>query len=603
MSLPEVDEEARALAVRRTVVVFLTLASLTGLGLAMGRVMAANGWSPPAILFLTLFLLSLPWTLLGFWNSVLGFVILRLVRDPVAFTNPALRATPEDSPIVASTAVCVAVRHEDVPTVFARLETMIQGILASGWATQFAFHVLSDSARPEVARAEEEAFAVLRARYCEPGFVNYRRREANIGFKAGNLHEFAERAIGRYDHMIVLDADSLMSAAAMLRLVRAMQANPRLGILQSLVVGHPSESAFTRIFQFGMRQSMRTQTVGSAWWQGPAGPYWGHNAIIRLQPFVAHCRLPVLAGKPPLGGHVLSHDQVEAAMMRAAGWDVRVIPDERESWEENPPSLPDFIKRDLRWCQGNMQYVKLFGLALKPMGRFQLINAIAMYLGAPFGVAMLAAGLAMAFWKGAQGPFPAHLAFELYFVMMAVGFAPRILGALDILLKGEARLYGGAARLIIGSLIDTLFSILLGPIMMVAQARFVVGLLFGKRVIWEAQNREGRQISYGEALKGLWPQLVFGAFLAAALVWIAPGALAWAAPTILPAVLAIPFARLSAGAVLGRFMARHGICAIPDEYARSATLARLAELRGADIAAPEEPVELAADTALVEGAE
>src|SRR5260221_7232165 len=197
--------------------------------------------------------------------------------------------------------------------------------------------------------------------------------------------------------MLVLAADSLMWGAAFLRLVRAMQANPTLGILQTLVVGQPADSAFARIFQFGMRHGMRTHTTGIAWWQGSSGPYWGHNAIVRLEPFVAHCRLPTLSGRPPLGGPVLSHDQVEAALMRAAGYEVRGIADEFESWEENPPSLPDFIKRDLRWRQGNMQYLRLLcRRGLKPMGRFQLVNAIFMYLGAPFWILMLVAGHASA---------------------------------------------------------------------------------------------------------------------------------------------------------------------------------------------------------------
>lgn len=557
-----------ALSIRRLVMFALNAGSMVALGMAMSRLLAANGWSAVSILFLVLFLAGLPWTLLGFWNSVVGFVILRLVRDPVRFTNPALRVTPADSPITTRTAICLTVRHEQVEAVFARLETLAGAIEASGWADSFAFHVLSDSTRPDIALSEETAFQALAARFPRAGFLFYRRRAQNTGFKAGNLREFAERAGADYDHIITLDADSVMSVGSILRLVRAMQANPRLGILQSLVVGRPSDSAFTRIFQFGMRQSMRTQTVGSAWWQGPAGPYWGHNAIIRLGPFVEHCRLPVLPGKPPLGGPVLSHDQVEAALMRAAGYDVRVIADEYDSWEENPPSLPDFIKRDLRWCQGNMQYLKLFGLALKPMGRFQLVNAVAMYLGAPFGIAMLAAGLGMAFTKG-HSSLPVHLAFVLYFGMLAIGFAPRILGVLDILLRGEARNYGGVSRLLVGSAIDTVFSIILGPIMMVAQALFVVGLIFGRRVIWEAQNRQGREVPFGEAVRGLWPQFLFGAALAGALARLAPSALPWAVPTILPALLAVPFARITAGRALGRFMTRHRLCAIPDEYALS----------------------------------
>jgi len=576
MSKTPADLEDAALARRRWVVFLLNAASLAGLGLVMARVLAPNGWSPPAILFLFLFLAGLPWTLLGFWNSVIGFVIFRLVRDPAAYTNPSIRGLRTDAPIASRTAICLTVRHEEVGPVFERLAAMVEDIVAGGLERHFDFHVLSDSSRPEIAAAEEGAFAALAAGFPRAGFLNYRRRAANTGFKAGNLREFAERARHDYDHMIVLDADSLMSAASILRLVRAMEADPRLGILQTLVVGRPSDSAFTRVFQFGMRQSMRTQTAGTAWWQGPAGPYWGHNAIIRLEPFVEHCHLPVLPGQPPLGGPVLSHDQVEAAMMRGAGWDVRVIADEFESWEENPPSLPDFVKRDLRWCQGNMQYLKLLGMTgLKPMGRFQLVNAIMMYMGAPFGMAMLLAGLGMAFVKG-DAPFPAHLAFMLYFGMMAIGFAPRILGALDILLRGEARAYGGAVRLLAGSLTDTLFSILLGPVMMVAQALFVVGLVFGRRVFWDAQNRNGRSVPVGEAARGLWPQFLVGASLAAALVAVAPGALPWAAPTILPGMLAVPFACLTAGGALGRLMVRLGLCAIPDEHAPAALLRRLA---------------------------
>jgi len=338
------------------------------------------------------------------------------------------------------------------------------------------------------------------------------------------------------------------------------------------VVGRPSDSAFTRVFQFGMRQSMRTQTVGSAWWQGPAGPYWGHNAILRLKPFVEHCRLPKLNGRGPLGGQVLSHDQVEAALMRGAGYDVRVIPDEFESWEENPPSLPDFIKRDLRWCQGNLQYLKLLGLpGLKPMGRFQLVNAIAMYLGAPAGLLMLLAGLSM-IGMPSGGEFPAALAFGLYFIMLGIGFAPRLLGALDVMLRGEARRYGGLVRLIGGAFLDMLFSIFLGPVMMIAQALFVFGLIFGRRVLWEVQNRGERRVPVGEALRGLWPQLSFGAAGAVGLSLCAPGVLPWSLPTLVPCLLAVPFTCLTAGRALSRFSVRFRICAIPDEFAPSPLL-------------------------------
>jgi membrane glycosyltransferase len=571
-----------SLAGRRLLVAGLNAASWVCLALVMARLLGAGGWSWLQGLIMLLFLAGLPWTLMGFWNAVIGFVILRLARDPAGYTNPCLRATPPDSPIAALTAICLAVRHEDVGLVFARLETMIESIEATPWADRFCFHVLSDSSRPEIVAKEEQAFAGLRARHPRAGFLHYRRRPANSGFKAGNLREFALRGRREFDYMIVLDADSLMSAAAMIRLVRVMQANPRLGILQTLVVGQPSKSAFTRIFQFGMRHGMRTHTVGIAWWQGPGGPYWGHNAIIRLDPFVAYCHLPPLPGRPPLGGPVLSHDQVEAALMQAAGYEVRVIAEEFESWEENPPSLPDFIKRDLRWCQGNLQYLKLVARrGLKPMGRFQLVSAIMMYLGAPLWFLMLAAGIGLALLRtgSAASIFPTNLAFGLYFTMLAIGFAPRFLGVLDILLRpGQWGRYGGVGRLLAGSFTDALFSLLIGPLIMIAQARFVAGLAFGQRIAWDAQKREGQRISVREAWRGLWPQMVFGGLFAGMLAAVAPGALPWAAPTLLASALAIPFTCITAGKTMGRWMVRYRLCAVPDEYDASPVLGRLAAL-------------------------
>ena len=565
--IPTVDlerEEAK-LPLRRTVVLTLNLLSMAGLASAMGAVLGKNGWQPPEIAFMAIYLFGLPWTLLGFWNSVIGFVILRLAKDPVGYTNPALRRTPKDSPIVTRTAVCLCVRNEDVAAAFARLRTMIESVVATGEARHFDFHVLSDTSRPEVAEAEEVMFLALQTRFPFTG-LHYRRRTLNTGYKAGNLEEFARRCRSQYQHMIVLDADSVMSGPAMLRLVRAMQANPELGILQTLVVGRPSESAFTRIFQFGMRHGMRAQTTGSAWWQGSSGPYWGHNAIIRIAPFVDHCTLPPIPGKGPLRGPILSHDQVEAALMRGAGWHVRVIPDEHGSWEENPTNLPDFIKRDLRWCNGNLQYIHLMTMpGLIGMGRFQLVNAIAMYVGAPMNFVMLLAGLSIALTPNPPD-LATSMAFGLYAVALLLGFAPRLLGVLDIVMSGRSRLYGGAPRIVLGCALDWSFSMILGPIMMIAQTVFIANLGFGRRAIWDAQNRDDRSISAREALHGLWPQLTFGLVAITVLGLVMPMAILWAGLTIIPCLAAVPFTCITSARWLGRAMTHARVCAIPDEF-------------------------------------
>ena len=413
------------LGARRALVLALVLGSWAALGLVMAHVIFGKGWGGAGwagAVVMALFLIGLPWTLLAFWNSVIGFVILRATRNPASYTNPALRATEPLAPIMSRTAICIAIRHEDVDRVAGRLAIMRASLAKTGAESLFAFHILSDSNRPEIVAAELAAFGN------QPG-VTYRRRPANTGFKAGNLRDFACRALGEVEFMLALDADSLMSGPAILRLVQVMEANPRLGILQTLVTGLPATSAFARIFQFGMRHGMRTHTTGIAWWQGSSGPYWGHNALIRIAPFVAHCDLLVLPGRSPLAGPVLSHDQVEAALMRAAGWEVRVIADECGSWEENPPRLPDFIRRDLRWAQGNLQYLRLLGRpGLRPMGRFQLCNAVAMYLGAPASLLMLAVGLLRGLAGDQAAQLPQNLAFVLYFGFLLIGFAPRLLG-------------------------------------------------------------------------------------------------------------------------------------------------------------------------------
>ena len=355
-------------------VLALNLATVGAITGAMGVVLGTSGWTIPEVGMLIAFSVTLPWLSLGFWNGLIGFTIARFASDPAAYVTPAWRDARRPAPTVVRTALTMAIRNEDPEKALSRLEAMQRDLDGAGVTERFAFHVLSDSSDPRTCEKEEQLVNSWKARASIPSRIHYRRRNQNTGFKAGNIHDFCLRYGDRYDLFIPLDADSLMSAEAILRLVRCMQAHPEIGILQGLVVGAPTDSLFARVFQFGMRHGMRSYTLGSAWWQGDCGPYWGHNAVIRMKPFRDHCRVPVIRGKPPLGGPVLSHDQVEAVLMRRAGYEVRVVAEDDESFEENPPSLLDFIKRDLRWCQGNMQYIKLLGMpGLHVIGRVQLL--------------------------------------------------------------------------------------------------------------------------------------------------------------------------------------------------------------------------------------
>ena len=354
---------------------------------------AVPPYSAGAISFLVLFTVTLPWSVVGFWNAAIGFLIMRFCRDPAAAVNPLAVSVRGDEPVTASTAILMCIRNESPEQVTRNLQPLMDGLVGANVAHLFHVYLLSDSSDPGVIAAENTRFDAFIAKWQGTIPVTYRRRQVNTAFKSGNIRDFCDRWGNNYDFAITLDADSFMPAETVLRLVRIAQANPSLGILQTLVVGLPSVSVFARVFQFGMRLGMRSYTLGATWWQGDCGPYWGHNAIIRLAPFIAHCRMPLLPGNGPLSGHVLSHDQIEAALMRRAGYEVRVLPVDGVSWEENPPTLMEFSRRDLRWCQGNMQYWQLLTLpGLKPVSRFQLVFAIWMYLGSPAWMAMTAIG-------------------------------------------------------------------------------------------------------------------------------------------------------------------------------------------------------------------
>jgi len=532
----------------------LTLLTYAALSLSFAAIIGGDGWSAPEIAMFVCFVVSAPWIIIGFWNATIGFVLLRFADDPVATVAPCVLKARADAPVEGRHAIVMCIRHEDPARVVRRLDAIVASLEATPYGDRFDLFVLSDSQKPELVDAEEAAIEAWRAGLDEPGRAIYRRRESNEGFKAGNVRAFLDRWADRYEVMITLDADSVMSGATILRLVRVMQANPKLGILQTLVVGLPARTVFGRAFQFGMRASMRSYSMGAAWWGGDCGPYWGHNAAIRAQAFRDHARLPEVPGTPPLGGAVLSHDLYEAVLMRKAGYEVRVLPEEGGSWEDNPATLPEFIRRNLRWCQGNMQYLKLIGSPGLPfVGRVNLLIAILMYLGAPAWMGFMLAGAAQAwgpptlFSFGPSGEFSLTLGMVLLCVMMLVLFAPKIMGYLDVVLRpDESRRYGGAPAFLASVAAEISFGLLFAPIVSFTVTTFLFRLFVLRRGVgWASQNRDGDRVTWRESAAALWPATAFGGALALSFALSAPAVLFWAAPVLASFLLAIPFAVLT----------------------------------------------------------
>lgn len=540
--------------IHRRAVLFLLVGGITAaLVWLVARAMAPGGFSPFELLTLLAFAGTAPWTALCAGNALLGFAVLMASRDPPAFVLPALRLARPGLP-AARTAIIICIRSEDMATVLPPLDRLMDGLAAAGAADRFTPWFLSDTPAGAAAAAEEAAIAGFTARH--PA-TRYRRRADNAGFKAGNVMDFCDHHAGDAAFMLCLDADSEMTAEAVLRLVACMEADPKLAIVQQLIIGRPASAAFPRLFQFGMRAGMRTWATGQAWWQGDEGPYWGHNAIIRIAPFRDHARLEPL----PDGSPILSHDQVEAVRLHAAGWKVAALPIEAGSMEGNPPALPEFMARDLRWGAGNMQYFSLFRLpGMTWMGKWQLAQAILLFAGAPLWVAVLVFSVGNAA-LGGETDKPA-LALAMFATWAAL-HAPKLLGYAQVLLQPTlAAEYGGRAAFARGAALEILFTTLLDPVSVFNKAMFLAALPFRRLRGWAVQNRSDRGVSWWDASRLLWPHTLFGLAVFSLLPLSAWG---WALPWAAGLVLAVPLCVVTSSPAVSAALRTRRLAATPEE--------------------------------------
>lgn len=480
------------------------------------------------------------------------------------------------------TALVMPVYNEDPARTTSALYAMAEALAHIDAAQHFEIAVVSDSTNADAWIGESIAVDQLRRDLREIMPVWYRRRWHNTGRKAGNIEEFVKRWGGRYDYMVVLDADSIMSAQTLIELVRRMQADPKLGILQTvpMLIGH--SSLFARIQQFAGRVYGGLIARGVAAWSGNEGNYWGHNAVIRVAAFAQACGLPQLPGRRPFGGHILSHDFVEAALMRRAGYKVRMAPDLEGSWEESPPSLIDIAIRDRRWAQGNLQHSKVMGAdGLALTNRAHFLIGILGYLSSPLWLMLLIVGFALTLQATLIRPeyfshtfqlfpdwprFDAERMTRLFMFTMVVLFTPKLLGWLRAMFVSRVRKgCGGVLGVTMGMVVETVLSALYAPIMMLVQTQHVVEILTGRDSGWNSQRRHAAATSWSEAWTVHWPHVLMGILIGVIAFLISPTLLAWLTPTLAGLLLAIPLSKMSGSVMLGRGLCRIGLLRTPEE--------------------------------------
>jgi len=576
------------LMIRRSVLFVLVLSTTALAGIMVSTILGPEELRPLKYMIISVFMVLFGWISITFWTCLLGFIMLMRRHDPFIIRPPigdAFELSFNDK-----IAIVMPIYNEDVPRVFGRLRVMYESLQETGQLEHFSFFVLSDTNQPQKCRQEENAWGKLCHQVGGEGKIFYRRRKMRIHKKSGNISDFCRRWGTQYKYMITLDADSLMSGQKMISLARIMESREDIGILQTSPKGINQKSLISRINQFSSYVYGPLHLAGSYFWQLQDAGYWGHNAIIRLEPFMKFCALPKLSGSLPFGGEILSHDFVEAALMRRAGWGVW-LGDLEDSYEELPPDLLTELERDARWCRGNIQHLRLMFMRGFSFGhRLLFFNGNMFYFSSFLWLVLLILMTVYAiidfFHKPQYFPtqrsfFPhwpvhhQHLSMDLLLGTMALLFFPKILSVIWIVLSHRRYLFGGVGRLSLSVFLETIFSILLAPIRMLFHSWFVMSSLLGGKFEWNKQTRHSKGISFLKAFRAHWVGSVMALVWALVTFAINQTLFLWISIIVVPLLLAIPISMIMSYPRLGSFFKKWGLFLTPMEILPSMEVIRL----------------------------
>ena len=578
---------------RRTA--FFALVALTTL-LALGllvTVFHTGGLSPMELLLLLLYTILFSWICISFWTAFMGFFVILFGRDRWAISRQPAAPSPDSAAPLARTAILMPIYNEDSERVFAGLRAIHRSLAQTGQLDGFDFFVLSDTRDPDVWVEEELRWQDMVRALDGKGRIFYRNRPENTSRKSGNLEDFCTRWGGHYRYMIVLDADSIMKGETLVTMVRLMERHPGVALIQTPPVPVNRESLFARILQFASSIYGRMFTAGLNYWQLGESNYWGHNAIVRIRPFLDHCGLPKLPGREPFGGEILSHDFVEAALLRRAGWEVWLAYDLDGSYEELPPTLIDYAKRDRRWCQGNLQHLRLaLSRGFNALSRLHFAMGVMSYAASPLWLLFLIATGVEAFIQTQREPvyffgenwmpvWPVSFAVEMTTVLLVtltMLFLPKLLALLLLLKDGKLlRAYGGLLGATASVVLETLFSVLTAPVLMLFQTKFVLAILMRRAVGWPPQQRGDHMTGFREAALTHGIHTLIGLVAGVLSYRYVPAFFWWFTPVLAGLVLSIPVSMLSSSMALGRGSRELGLFLTPEETDPPAVLRYLAE--------------------------
>lgn len=540
-------------------------------------------------LMLFTFAILFAWISIGFWTALAG--VISILKGVDRYAPGASRKEIEENTRVA---LVFPIYNEETNRVFAGMEATYRSLEKTGMLRHYDFFILSDSNDPDAWICEEIAWAEWCERLNAHGKLFYRRRTRNVKKKSGNIADFCRRWGKNYKYMVVFDADSVMSGKILTQMTSIMEANPKLGILQSAPRAIGRHSLYGRIQQFASYIYGPLFAAGLSYWQLGDAQYWGHNAIVRVKPFMEDCALPRLPGDPPLGGEILSHDFVEAALMRRAGYEVWLFYDLDGSYEETPPTLLEELSRERRWCQGNLQHLRLFLLkGIIPAHRFLFLNGVMIYGSGLLWFsfifmsslqALLDVWVEPVYFPSEYALFPEWpvwypgWALFLFIVTIVLLFLPKLLGLFLVMVKGRSELFGGNIKLILSVLLETLFSVLFAPIKMLFHSKFLFLTLLGQKVGWGPQERSDIGLTWKDALRFHWGNMVIGLLWGAIVGIVNPSFCVWLLPILISFVLSVFLSVWTSKPATGERFRKLGLFLTPQEVDPSPEMRTLKEI-------------------------
>ncbi len=588
-----VEQVDRTRVARRRITFFTLVFLLTSLATwFMADLLWRDGMSAVEWVVLGLFVILFAHIAVGFSTALLGLYVINRNGDPYRISRSIEGEGLSELPL-ASTAIVMPVFNEDPSRVFEGLRVIYRSLELSGRLENFDFFILSDSNNPNNWIQEEVAWVELCKQLNGFGRIFYRKRRISINKKSGNVADFLRRWGRKYRYMAVLDADSIMTGESLIRLVAMMERNAKVGIVQTAPRIVNGVTLYSRLQQFSNRLYSPLFLAGLNYWHQGESNFWGHNAVIRVAPFMEHAALPELPGVEPFGGRILSHDFVEAALMRRAGWKVWLAYDLEGSFEEGPPTLIDSAKRDRRWCQGNMQHSwLLFAHGFHPVNRMHLLMGIMGYVASPLWMFFLLISSIHTFREVLQGSyhqFHSELfvelfgytwevpeAFALFLFTLLLLFLPKVVSVIIALKDRRAEAYGGPLRLVASALLEVATSTLLAPINMIFNTKFVLYILLGQGVGWVTQRRDASEdTDWREAIITHAGQMAFGVVWGVSAFILVPSFFWWLSPVLLGLVLSAPLSIVLGKASFGRRARELGLFLTPDETQPPQELVRL----------------------------